>query len=38
MIGETMLHYKIPEKIGLGGIGEVFLADDAKLDRRDKGL
>jgi len=32
--GETFAHYRIIKKIGSGGMGEVFLADDAELDRK----
>ena len=33
-IGDNISHYKIISAIGKGGMGEVFLAQDTKLDRK----
>ncbi len=34
MIGQTVGHYKVTARLGAGGMGEVFLALDSKLDRK----
>jgi serine/threonine protein kinase len=34
IIGKTLNHYKILDQLGVGGMGEVYLAEDLKLERK----
>ncbi len=34
MTGKELLHYKILKKLGAGGMGTVYLAEDSKLERK----
>src|SRR3989441_8994827 len=34
MVAQTISHYRIIHQLGAGGMGEVYLAQDTKLDRK----
>ncbi len=34
MVGTTVAHYRIVSRIGAGGMGTVYLAEDTNLNRR----
>ena len=34
LVGRQLAHYRILQKLGSGGMGDVYLAEDTKLDRK----
>ena len=34
IVGEMLAHYRVLERLGSGGMGEIYLAEDSRLDRR----
>ncbi len=34
MVGTTISHYKVLDKIGEGGMGGVYLVEDSRLERK----
>ena len=34
IVGEMLAHYRVIDRLGSGGMGEIYLAQDTRLDRR----